>query len=312
MFNSTKVMISACVEQLQTGCRSMYGVHKPNYTKVIGWAAKLILDNLAKGNAPYHNIEHTVLVTLAGQEILRGKQLFEGDASVYCEDWLHFIISLLCHDIGYVKGVCHRDQVNENLYATGINNGMVTLPADSTDASLAPYHVDRGKLFVEEHFSSHPLIDVEVIKRNIELTRFPVPRDEEYQDTRNYSGLARAADLIGQLSDPYYLQKIPDLFDEFEEIGANKALGYQHPQDLRSGLPNFYRNQVHPYIQEAVPYLEVTPEGRQILVNLYTNVQQTIQGRHQKSAKKYLRKDSITQPFKKIEHKNKVAVGCSS
>jgi hypothetical protein len=24
-------------------------------------------------------------------------------------DWLHFIVSLLCHDIGYVRGVCLSD-----------------------------------------------------------------------------------------------------------------------------------------------------------------------------------------------------------
>jgi hypothetical protein len=311
MFNSTKVMISACVEQLQTGYQCMYGGTKPNYAKLIGWAANLILENLAKGNAPYHNIEHTVLVTLAGQEILIGKHISEGGVGVYCEDWLHFIISLLCHDIGYVKGVCRQDQVNKSLYATGIDNGMLTLPADSTDASLAPYHVDRGKLFVEEHFSGNSLIDVEAIKRNIELTRFPVPPNEEYQCTRDYPGLARAADLIGQLSDPCYLQKITDLFEEFEEIGTNDLLGYHHPKDLLSGLPNFYRNQVHPYIPEAVQYLEVTPEGRQILANLYTNVQQTIQGRHQKSRKKYAGKDLTPQHLNNLEHETKVAVGCS-
>ncbi|HBB33823.1 MAG TPA: metal-dependent phosphohydrolase, partial [Cyanobacteria bacterium UBA9273] len=55
-------------------------------------------------DALYHNVEHTILVTLVGQEILRGKHIRDGGVS--CEDWLHFIISLLCHDIGYVKGVC--------------------------------------------------------------------------------------------------------------------------------------------------------------------------------------------------------------
>jgi len=304
-------MIGACVEQLQIGYRSIYGSLKPNYAKLIGSATNLILENLAKGDAPYHNIEHTILVTLAGQKILIGKHLLEGGVGVYSEDWLHFIISLLCHDIGYVKGVCRQDRVDQSLYTTAINNQMLTLAPDSTDASLAPYHVDRGKLFVEENFSGHPLIDIEVIKRNIELTRFPVPSNEEYQDTRNYPGLARAADLIGQLSDPCYLQKTTGLFEEFAEVGANKILGYHHPQDLLAGLPNFYRYQVHPYIQEALQYLEVTPEGRQILVNLYTNVQQGVQGRHKKRAKKSIAKDSIPQPFKKLERQTKVAVACS-
>jgi len=65
----------------------------------------------------------------------------------------------------------------------------------------------------------HKLIDAEVIKHNIELTRFPVPKAEDHQDTVYYPGLVRVADLIGQLSDPRYLNKITSLFYEFEETG---------------------------------------------------------------------------------------------
>lgn len=39
-----------------------------------------------------------------------------------------------------------------------------------------------------------------MIKNNIELTRFPVPSTNDHQDTTHFSGLVRAADLIGQLS----------------------------------------------------------------------------------------------------------------
>ncbi|NEP62764.1 MAG: metal-dependent phosphohydrolase [Symploca sp. SIO2G7] len=311
MSNSTKVMISACVEQLQNGYRYVYGSFKPNNAKFIGWAANLILDNLVKGDAPYHNLEHTILVTLAGQRILTGKYILEGSVGISCHDWLNFIISLLCHDVGYVKGVCRQDQVDKNLYSTGIDKEMRTLRADATDASLAPYHIERGKLFVAENFSDHPLLDVKVIQRNIELTRFPVPPEEKYQDTRNFSGLARASDLIGQLSDPHYLQKIPGLFEELKEVGTNKILGYHHPQDLLSGLPNFYHNQVHPYILEALQYLDVTPEGRQMIKSLYANMQQTPQGRHHKLAKLYLGKDATLKRFKK-NYKTQVVVGCSN
>jgi hypothetical protein len=230
----------------------------------------MALEIIANSHALYHNVEHTILVTLTGQEVLRGKHIRSG--SVSCEDWLHFIISLLCHDIGYVKGVCRDDRAEERLYATGLDKVMIKLPLGATDASLTPFHVDRGKLFVEERFSEHLLIDTQVVKCNIELTRFPVPTDEEHSDTVNYPGLARAADLIGQLSDPRYLQKIPALFYEFEETGANKTLGYRTPGDLRQNYPSFYWNVVFPYIQPALHYLELTFEGKQIVANLYANV----------------------------------------
>ncbi|MBD2015044.1 metal-dependent phosphohydrolase [Microcoleus sp. FACHB-53] len=270
MFNPTAVLINSCVERLKAGYRQTYGNLKPNYADILGWAANMALEIIANSDALYHNIEHTILVSLVGQEVLRGKHIREGGVS--CEDWLHFIIALLCHDIGYIKGVCQQDKEDESLYATGLEDIMLLLDCGSTDASLTPFHVDRGKLFISERFGKHNLIDAQVIQRYIEITRFPVPLDEEHSDTINYPGLVRAADLIGQLSDPRYLQKIPALFYEFEETGVNKSLGYSNPGDLRKNYPNFYWKGVYPYIQPALRYLETTQEGKQIIANLYANV----------------------------------------
>jgi hypothetical protein len=270
MFNPTKLLIEAFVPELKAGYYAAYGGLNPNYVDIIGWVGNMALENIANSNALYHNVEHTVFVTLVGQEILRGKHIREGGVS--CEDWLHFLISLVCHDIGYVKGVCRSDQVASRRYATGKDNVMVTLPLGYTDASLTPYHVDRGKLFVEERFGGHKLIEAQTIKENIELTRFPVPLDSDHQDTINYPGLLRAADLIGQLSDPRYLQKTAALFYEFEETGVNQQLGYRHPEDLRQNYPKFYWNSVYPYIRDANEYLKLTQEGKQILANLYAHV----------------------------------------
>jgi hypothetical protein len=270
MFNSTEVIINTCVERLQAGYRQTYGSLKPHYADIIGWAANMALENIANSDALYHNVEHTALVTLVGQEILRGKHIYEGNVS--CEDWLHLIISALCHDIGYVKGVCQGDKAQACLYATGLDDMMIRLPLGATDASLTPFHVDRGKLFIKERFGTHNLIDAQAIQCNIELTRFPAPADEEHSDTINYPGLTRAADLIGQLSDPRYLKKIPALFYEFEETGANKTLGYNSPEDLRKNYPAFYWNVVFGYIQPALRYLELTLLGKQIIANLYANV----------------------------------------
>jgi hypothetical protein len=138
--------------------------------------------------------------------------------------------------------------------------------------------VDRGKLFIRERFGSGPLIemaaeiDSEVIASYIEMTRFPVPDDDWYRDTKGYPGLVRAADLIGQLGDPNYLRKCPALFHEFEELGATEGYGYRRPGDLRDGYARFYWDVVSPYIQDALRYLRVTQEGKQWIANLYANV----------------------------------------
>lgn len=270
MYNPTAAIIRQCIHCLQMGYRRIYGDRHSEYSTLIAKAATITLEAIARSDALYHNIEHTILVTLVGQEILYGKQQQEGNVS--CQEWAHFIISLLCHDIGYVKGICQQDKGEHRIYATGIADEQITIAPGATDASLTPHHIDRSKQFVQENFASYSQLDVATIQHNIEFTRFPVPQAELYRDTTGYAGLTRAADLIGQFSDPRYLEKIPALFFEFEEVGTNQTLGYRHPGDLRAGYPKFFRHAVYPYIQPALHYLKATPKGRQVITDLYTHV----------------------------------------
>lgn len=270
MFNTTEILINSFVQKLREGYHRTYGGLKPDNEDIIAWAGSMAMENISNSDALYHNVEHSMMVTLVGQEILRGKHIREG--GVTAEDWLHYIISLVCHDIGYVKGVCRSDRESERLYATGQNGEMVHLPPGASDAALTPYHVDRAKLFINERFGGHNRIDAELIKRNIELTRFPVPKEGDHRDTVGFPGLIRASDLIGQLSDPRYLKKISALYYEFEETGVNESLGYRHPGDLRRNYSKFYWKGVFPYIQDALRYLELTQQGKQIIANLYSNV----------------------------------------
>lgn len=285
MYKATELPIADFVQKLRSAYHRTYGGLKPDYPDILAWAGGMALENISNSDALYHNVEHTIIVTLVGLEILRGKQLQEGGVS--CEDWLHFTLSLLCHDIGYVRGVCTQDR--QGWYATGINNTMVELSPGKTDASLTPYHVDRSKLFVEERFGGHKLINAKELQQNIELTRFPMLSVVTDRETKNYPGLVRAADLIGQLSDPRYLLKAPALFYEFEEIGYNQKLGYKEPGDLRKHYPQFYWNLIYPYIHDAMNYLELTQQGKQVLANMYANVF-TIE--HQQNAPAWVEKFS--------------------
>jgi hypothetical protein len=267
MFNPTELVIDVFVEQLEKAYQRNYGSLELSNSSIIAWAGRMSLEHFANSDALYHNMEHTMMVTLVGQEILRGKHIREGGVSH--RDWLNFMISLLCHDIGHIRGICRDDR--DNSYTTG-KGEMITLPKGTTDASMSPYHVDRGKLFIRERFGGNSRIDAEFIASNIELTRFPVPNDSDHQATSTYPGLVRAADLIGQLADPHYLRKLPALFYEFQEIGMNQQLNYQTPDDLRQNYPNFYWGVVSCYIQEGLHYLRVTQEGKQWIANLYSHV----------------------------------------
>jgi hypothetical protein len=268
MLNFRKLMIDYFVEELQRAYGRTYSDMQRPVGNVIAWAGRLALENIANSDALYHNMEHTILVTLVGQAVLEGKHLCEG--GVTPSDWMHFTIALLCHDIGYVRGVCRRDR--PGVYATGIGDETVEIGHTGTDAALTPYHVDRSKQFVIERFGNGLLegvhVDANVVAAYIEMTRFPAPVTPAYQDTRGYGGLARAADYIGQLGDPDYLRKGPALFYEFEEIGANARHGYTHPGDLRTAFPTFYWNVVSPFIQDALRYLRQTQEGKEWIARL--------------------------------------------
>jgi hypothetical protein len=64
---------------------------------------------IGNSDALYHNVEHTMLVTLAGYDILRGRRLLkETNAS----DFAHVIIACLCHDIGNVRGILDGDNAD--------------------------------------------------------------------------------------------------------------------------------------------------------------------------------------------------------
>ena len=268
MFNATQVVIETFVNKLSQNYLRVYGKLEPEYPTILQYIGRLALENIANSDAAYHDINHTIMVTDAGQEILRGKHVCEGGVSPF--DWLHFVISLLCHDIGYVRGVCKGDK--DGRYVVDETGETITLAAGATDASLTPHHVNRSKLFVAERFSSSPMVDTEVVRANIEHTRFPVPEGESHENIADYPGLVRAADLIGQMADINYLRKGAALFAEFQETGTAKALGFATPADLRANYPKFFWHMVTPYISTALDHLRVTQEGKIWIASLFAHV----------------------------------------
>jgi len=276
MFNPTQIVVEAFVGELQVMYERTYGVLEPSYPGIIGFVGRLALENIANSDAAYHDVNHTIMVTLVGQEILRGRHISDG--GVTPRDWLHFIVSLLCHDIGYVRGICRGD--GNGQYVTNMKGDTVTISEGSTDAAMTPYHVARSKLFVRERFGNKALsqLDTVSIETNIENTRFPVPQDEQHSVIGDFPGLLRAADLIGQLADINYLRKTSALFNEFRETGMSDLLKYNSAADLRANYPQFFWQVVRPYIGDALHYLRVTQEGKQWIANLYANVFSTEHG----------------------------------
>ena len=229
-------------------------------------AARLAIDCIGNSDALYHNVEHTMLVTLVGYDILRGRQLLmETNAS----DFAHLIFACLFHDIGYVRGILKGDSADG--YIVDAKGNKAELPRGSSDAALLPYHIDRSKLYVMDRFAKIKDLDATRVANAIEFTRFPSTHAGDDSDGEE-GMLVRAANLIGQLGDPQYLRKANALYYEFEEVGMNKQLGYTSPADLIDLYPKFYWNSVAAHIQSAIRYLNVTSNGRKWIANLHSNI----------------------------------------
>jgi hypothetical protein len=247
--------------------RRRWGSSHGPFVELVTGAARVAMECIGTSDALYHNIEHTMLVTLAGHDIMRGRGLY---TQVSADDYAHIIIACLAHDIGYVRGLFKED--GEDGFLIDATGNRVTLSRGSSDASLMPYHVDRSKLYLSRRIdSSMPLdrLDKERILQAIEGTRFP-PLDGQRFDEE--ASIVRAADFIGQLGDPNYIRKANALYCEFEEVGINRQLGYESAADVVERYPQFYWNSVAPHIQTEIGYLNRTSSGREWIANLYANV----------------------------------------
>ena len=244
-----------------------FGQSEGELAELVPSIARIAIECIGNSDALYHNIEHTMLVTMAGHDIMRGRALH---THMTPTDYAHVIVACLTHDIGYVRGVLHDD--NDEGFIVNEAGDRVKPPRGSSDAALTAHHVDRSKLFIYQRIPGIDLLDPQRIAEAVEGTRFPSKFPDDTETLGEEATIVRAADLIGQLGDPHYIRKANALYYEFEEAGVNKQLGYDNPADLVHKYPQFYWNSVAPHIQKAVEYLKITAAGRQWTANLYSNL----------------------------------------
>ena len=268
MFNPNRIVIDAFVTRLVAGFEKAYPSVDHNQVCLLEQAARMSLESLTNSDCAYHDLDHTIMVTDVGQCILWGRLMSQGDVST--NDWLHATIAMLNHDIGFIRGILKADRGGR--YIVNEFGDSVVAPSGSTDAYMAPYHVTRSCLFVKERYATESLVEVGTLIHYIEMTRFPVPDDAYYQRVGDVAGLVRAADLIGQMADPVYIQKLSKLYMEFLETGEAERLGYENAGELRAEYPAFFFEQVRPFVSEGLRYLRKTQEGQLWIANLFSHV----------------------------------------
>ena len=107
MFNPTAELASSFANHLSDTFLDYFSGREPEYAAFISGCARMVLERLGNSDALYHNAEHTIMVTLVGQQIMRGRLVTE---SVQAEDWLHYVVALLLHDIGYLRDIVDGDE----------------------------------------------------------------------------------------------------------------------------------------------------------------------------------------------------------
>ena len=106
MITLPEIAAEALGSFLASDMKDRFGSSHVRLAELIPFAARLALECIGNSDALYHNVEHTMLVTLAGHDIFKGRALLKPSTPT---DYSNFIVACLAHDIGYVRGVVKGD-----------------------------------------------------------------------------------------------------------------------------------------------------------------------------------------------------------
>jgi len=174
---------------------------------------------------PYHNLPHTLDVFLCAVRLMHGMQL--ANAKLTDREITLVIIATLLHDIGYAQVIDGNE--------TG------------TGAQYTPTHVKRGIEFMRHYATEQrlpanyiaalaPMISCSDPRLSISRIRFPSKR------ARLLGQIVGTADLVGQMADRNYLEKLVALYQEFEEARMGN---YTSVHDMMRKTTNFYEKIQH-------------------------------------------------------------------
>ena len=178
----------------------------------------------AKCDTGYHDLEHTLHAYLAMARIISGL-IREHPTAISKEFVVLGLISALGHDTGYIR---ERDDI------------------EGTGGKYTQIHMNRSREFMGKylHKLKYNLRQIQYIQNIISCTGLQInmpsiPFTSKIERKTGY--ILGTADLIGQMSAPNYLEKLPKLYDEFNDGGVP---GYSSAKDLIEKTPVFWEDVV--------------------------------------------------------------------
>ena len=196
-----------------------------------------------KGDLKYHTLEHTLLATQCFVDLAKGR-VQHGETPVFgAREFTLGYVAIMMHDIGYLRT---RDDVG------------------GTGAKYTTTHVARSCLMAELLLPEIGCssLEIEGITNAIRCTGLTSKiQDIVFRtDVERLTGcMVATADYLGQMADPQYPDKLPGLFEEFEESCNFTGVPTDHRpfhsvKELMSKTGDFWRN-------FALPKLERDFEG---------------------------------------------------
>jgi hypothetical protein len=172
-------------------------------------------------NTAYHDVNHTYLVALALVRITHGLQLNGRDLTP--RQMQLAICGAFFHDTGLI-------QRQDDLEGTG---AKYTIGHEERSIRLLMEYLDRAELSVDERHDCSQMIRCTILAER--------PGEFHFCDDKmkilGYT--LGAADIIAQMADRQYLEKLPSLFKEFQEGGLS---GYMSELELLEKTDEFYNS----------------------------------------------------------------------
>lgn len=212
--------------------------------RVFGWAEDCFAGRFADYqaiDARYHDFEHTLQGTLCMARLLRCRNA----AGVFPQISQHVfelgLIGILLHDTGYLK---RRDDASPG-----------------TGAKYTATHVFRSVEFAHQVLISKGFseVDIRAVQNMIRCTGIDAFLESigfESESERIVGHALGTADLLGQMAADDYVDKLPVLYDEFQEAARHDRghtdfitkFGGAH--DLLQRTPTFWRDYVLPKLDK--------------------------------------------------------------
>lgn len=208
----------------------------PDDNEILFERAFLDVDKLFAGkyrgfrasNTRYHDFEHTCSVVLATARLIYGA-MAEGHVFSY-KDSLKGVLAALFHDVGLIQAEDDR-------------NG--------TGAKYTVGHEERSIQFMRQNLcntlSAQDIEDVADCIRCTTLSMSPGKVAFRTDEIRMMGHMLGTADLLAQIADRYYLEKLLLLFEEFQEA---RLPGYDTAYELLAKTRSFYQDVARPRLDQ--------------------------------------------------------------